>query len=133
MLPHGATRSRRKSHPSRDAWIEIMLGKVMDAITSVASLTGCVDRNFCPSFPRPCMEVASLTGCVDRNEVDKGTFGQQLQVASLTGCVDRNYARGYTDVPINRSHPSRDAWIEMADPCVKVRNRHGRIPHGMRG
>ena len=100
----------RKSHPARDAWIEIFATVYTNSDLYVASREGCVDWNLSEPFRKPLMRVASREGCVDWNL-----------------CIIRQ--RSGTC----QSHPARDAWIEMSVLTDNDCYGTGRIPRGMRG
>ena len=103
----------KMSLPSRGAWIEIRRGRRTPGGTSVAPLTGSVDRNDAGNVQgQPVAAVAPLTGSVDRNvvpllelraaspslpsrgawiEIDMSSSAAlPSRVAPLTGSVDRN-------------------------------------------
>ena len=91
----------RTSHPSRGAWIEILIWFYIIYYSTVAPLTGCVDRNnvsidylLCNSKSHPSRGawieiplgvsiyaravVAPLTGCVDRNTITETDYIEEI-------------------------------------------------------
>ena len=109
LLLHSAYKA--PSHPSRGAWIEILIAALLFANVLCRTPRGVRGLKFCPALSR-------ARGC---SRTPRGVRGLKSPMESSRGQI------------YLVSHPSRGAWIEIAHGLCAPDHRHSRTPRGVRG
>ena len=123
-----------QSLPSRGAWIEMSLRFLLSPLSRRRSLHGERGLKLCPVLMFAFSHiVAPFTGSVDWNSFTQLTQPYSFQVAPFTGSVDWNRQTNWVSLWHILSLPSRGAWIEITGVSRKLRLYLRRSLHGERG